>query len=101
MCSIKTLINIKVPCVTVISNRLTLCLAAIHSDSKWQFVEARSCTIPTTANEKKAWIKAFEFLACLEDVVKSSLETIEQLENEALGYTTSSPGKILVKDYSI
>ncbi|KAL9559572.1 hypothetical protein MBANPS3_000357 [Mucor bainieri] len=101
MCSMQTLIKIKVPCVTVISNRLTLCLATIQSNSKWRFVEARSCIIPTIAKEKKAWIKAFEFLACLEDVVKSSLETIEQLEDEALGYTTLSPDEILVRDYLI
>ncbi|CEI91171.1 hypothetical protein RMCBS344292_05469 [Rhizopus microsporus] len=53
MGSLKTLIKIQIPCVSVIENCLTLCLAAVHNNSKWKFVEARSCTIPTTKEEKK------------------------------------------------
>ncbi|KAF1796376.1 hypothetical protein FB192DRAFT_1347697 [Mucor lusitanicus] len=67
--------------------------------SKWKFVKARSCIVPATITEKKACIKVFELLACLEEVVQSSLETIGQLEDESLGCITLSPDEILVKDY--
>ncbi|KAL0146444.1 hypothetical protein V8B55DRAFT_1296613, partial [Mucor lusitanicus] len=88
MCSLETLSHIKVPCVTIIGNCLTLCLTTIHSGSKWKFVKARSCIVPATITEKKACIKVFELLACLEEVVQSSLETIGQLEDESLGCIT-------------
>ncbi|KAK4516824.1 Ubiquitin fusion degradation protein 4 [Mucor velutinosus] len=99
MGSLQTLMAIKIPCVTIISNCLTLCLTTIHNEHKWKYVEVRSCVIPTNTKERKAWIKAFEFLACLEDVVNLSLKSIEQLENESLGYTTLDSNEILVKDY--
>ncbi|KAI8065063.1 hypothetical protein BDF21DRAFT_388859 [Thamnidium elegans] len=97
--SLKTLMKIQIPCVSVIENCLTLCLTSVHDNSKWKFVEARTCTIPTTRAEKKQWIKVFEFLAFLKHVVEKSLAQIDQLENESLGYVELGPEELLVKDY--
>ncbi|KAI7897115.1 uncharacterized protein EV154DRAFT_490493 [Mucor mucedo] len=97
--SLKTLMKIQIPCVSVIENCLTLCLTSVHDNSKWKFVEARTCTIPTTRAEKKQWIKVFEFLAFLKHVVEKSLAQIDQLENESLGYVDLGSEELLVKDY--
>lgn len=99
MGSIKTLMKIQIPCVSVIENCLTLCLTSIYDNEKWKFVEARTCTIPTTKAEKKQWIKVFEFLAFLKHVVEKSLAQIDQLENESLGYVDLGSEEVLVKDY--
>ncbi|CAO3638219.1 unnamed protein product [Mucor hiemalis] len=99
MGSVETLMKIRIPCVSVIDNCLTLCLTSIHNNSKWKFIEARSCTIPTTKSEKKLWIKVFEFLAFLDHIVKESLAHIDDLENQSLGYVELDSGESLVKDY--
>lgn len=75
--SLKRLINFKIPCVSVIENRLTFCLTSVHSKTKWKFVEARPCIIPTVKAEKKQWIKVFEFQDLLRHVVKETLSEID------------------------
>ncbi|KAG2191192.1 hypothetical protein INT46_004939 [Mucor plumbeus] len=53
MGSLKTFMKVQIPCVSVIENYLTLCLTTVHDNSKWKFVEVRTCTITTTKAEKK------------------------------------------------
>lgn len=89
-----TLMKLRIPCVSTIDNCLGVC-----SDHRiWKFVEARTCIIPTTIAEKKQCINVLEFLAFLKDVVEESLDVIDQLENESLGYVELDT-EALVKDY--
>ncbi|GAN02977.1 hypothetical protein MAM1_0032d02427 [Mucor ambiguus] len=97
--ALRTMMELKIPCVTIIDNCLTLCITSVHDKAKWRFVEARTCIIPTTARDKKEWIKVFELLAFLKDVVEQSLDVLDQMENEALGYVELGSGERLVKDY--
>ncbi|KAI8643339.1 hypothetical protein BD408DRAFT_342608 [Parasitella parasitica] len=104
MGSLKTLMKVQIPCISIIENCFTLCLTTVHNSTKWKFVEARSCTIPTTKAEKKQWVKVLEFFAFLKHIVEKSLTEIDQLENESLGnqslgYVELSSEEILVKDY--
>lgn len=101
MGSLKTLMKIQIPCVSIIDNCLTLCLTTVHNNNKWKFVEARSCTVPTNKAEKKQWIKVFEFLAFLKHVVEESLRHIDQLESESLGYVELNPEEVLLQNYFI
>ncbi|CEP08047.1 hypothetical protein [Parasitella parasitica] len=99
MGSLKTLRKIQIPCISVVENCLTLCLTTVHDFAKWNFVEARSCIIPTTTAEKKQWVKVFEFLAFLKHIVEKSLSEIDQLEDESLGYVELGSEEVSIKDY--
>lgn len=89
------------PCVSVIGDCLTLCITSIHNKSKWKFVEARTCTIPTIESMKKQWLKVFGFMAFLKHVIEKSLRTIDCLEDESLGYEELDSEAVLVKDYFV
>ncbi|EPB88509.1 hypothetical protein HMPREF1544_04622, partial [Mucor circinelloides 1006PhL] len=68
---------------SLVFQSLIIALTSVHDQRKRKFVEARTCIIPTTRTEKKRWIKVFEFLAFLKDVMEKSLDVIDQLENES------------------
>lgn len=76
-------------------------IATVHEKNKWKFVEAKTCTIPTTAAETRQWIKVFKFLAFLKYVVEGSLAQIEQPESEPLGYVKLGSEELLIRDYFI
>lgn len=58
-------------------------------------MEAKTCIIPTSGEEKR-WIKVFELL---KHVVENLLVQIEQLGDESLGYVKLSSEELLIKNY--
>jgi hypothetical protein len=64
--NIETMKKLKIPCINIIGNTMTVSLCYIGSRQKWAFVEARSTIIPTRLTDKNIFIKAFELLAFLE-----------------------------------
>lgn len=73
--SVKTMMKLKIPCVSILSNCMTLNITRMYNHQKGQFIEARSCVVPTTMEAKKDWIKVFEFMAYLKQIVEDSLKT--------------------------
>jgi hypothetical protein len=97
--SISTMKKIRIPSIMVIQSNITLCLTSILYPSKWQFVEARMVYISTSKEIKTEWMKVFELLAFLEQVLKESERIMKQVELEAAGFTSLSENDIRVKNY--
>ena len=64
--NIETMKKLRIPCINIIGDTMTVSLCYIGSRQKWAFVEARSTIIPTRLTDKNNFIKAFELLAFLE-----------------------------------
>lgn len=63
--NIETFKLLKIPCINVISNRMTLCLCSVGTPSKWSFVEVHNTLIPTMACERPHFVKVLDFFALL------------------------------------
>lgn len=83
--NIETMKKLRIPCINIIGDTMTVSLCYIGSRQKWAFVEARSTIIPTRLTDKNNFIKAFELLAFLEDIINRNHEAINELELESLG----------------
>lgn len=65
MGQLKALMKVKIPYVSIVNNCLTL-----HEKNKWKFVEAKTCTIPTTAAEKNNGSKSSNLSRFLNTLLK-------------------------------
>ncbi|CAO3622303.1 unnamed protein product [Mucor fragilis] len=91
--NIETFKLLKIPCINVISNRMTLCLCSVGTPSKWSFVEVHNTLIPTMACERPHFVKVLDFFALLKEIIENNTNAIHNLELENLGlsdvhYTT-------------
>ncbi|KAL0141776.1 hypothetical protein V8B55DRAFT_1492087, partial [Mucor lusitanicus] len=87
--NIKTFQLLKIPCINVISNRMTLCLCSVSTPSKWSFVEVHSTLMPTMAGESPHFLRVFNLFVLFKEIAENYANAIHNLELENLGLSNT------------
>ncbi|KAI8640747.1 hypothetical protein BD408DRAFT_444847 [Parasitella parasitica] len=80
-----TFTRLRTPTLLLIRNQLTMTTTSLDWNGKWQVVDVRTATVPTTKEGKFNLIKLFELLANLKEIWYEQQQIVLELEAEAVG----------------
>ncbi|KAI8987244.1 hypothetical protein BDF20DRAFT_815689 [Mycotypha africana] len=69
-----------------VAHSLTLTTTSLNYNKKWQIIDVRTATVPTTKEGKYNLVKVFELLAHLKEIWDDQQKIVSQLEAEAVGF---------------
>ncbi|RCH97050.1 hypothetical protein CU098_003575 [Rhizopus stolonifer] len=73
------------PTLLLIRNQLTMTITSLDWNGKWQVIDVRTATVPTTKEGRFNLIKVFELLANLKEIWDEQQQVIMELEAESAG----------------
>lgn len=83
--SAQTFTKLRTPTLLLIRNQLTMTITSLAWSGRWQVVEVRTATVPTTKAGKFNLVKVFELFANLRELWVEQQQVIQELEGEAVG----------------
>ncbi|KAI8883510.1 hypothetical protein K501DRAFT_249487 [Backusella circina FSU 941] len=78
--------KLRTPTLLLIHNQLTMTTTSLGWSKKWQVIDVRTATIPTTKEGKHNLVKVFELLAHLKEIWEEQQKIVADLEAEAVGF---------------
>ncbi|KAL9549358.1 hypothetical protein MBANPS3_005243 [Mucor bainieri] len=88
--NIDTFKSIKIPCINIIDDKMTLSVCYVNSKTKWAFVEVHNTIIPITAPQRLHLVKVFDLFALLKTIVDNNTKALHELELENLGLSKTN-----------
>ncbi|CAO3690668.1 unnamed protein product [Rhizopus stolonifer] len=83
--SARTFTKLRTPTLLLIRNQLTMTTTSLDLNGKWQVVDVRTATVPTTKEGKFNLVRVFELLANLKEIWDEQQQIVSELEAEAVG----------------